>query len=245
ASAEQFENGLSAREDYFPLAVWLQDPKNATKYQDVGINLYIGLWQGPTHAQLDALTRAGMSVICEQNDIGLENKNSKPIVGWMHGDEPDNSQSLGASKGFGAPIAPAKMVQEYDRMRAADPTRPILLNLGQGVAWDGWYGRGARTNHPEDYAQYVKACDIASFDIYPVTHDRPEIARNLWYVGYGVDRLVQCSQNQKAVWACIETTHISNARALPTPAQVRAEVWMALIHGARGIIYFSHEFKPK
>ena len=24
-----------------------------------------------------------------------------------------------------------------------------MLNLGQGVAWDGWYGRGTRTNHPE------------------------------------------------------------------------------------------------
>jgi hypothetical protein len=26
---------------------------------------------------------------------------------------------------------------------------------------------------------------------------------------------------------------------------VRAEVWMALIHGSRGLIYFVHQFKPK
>ncbi len=246
APAGQWANGLSAQEHYFPLAVWLQDPKNAAKYQDVGLNLYIGLWKGPTQDQLDAASRGEMPVICEQNDTGLKNKDNKTIVGWMHGDEPDNSQSLGASKGFGAPIAPAKMVEEYDRMRTADPTRPVLLNLGQGVAWDGWYGRGARTNHPEDYAEYLKGCDIASFDIYPITHPRREITGNLWYVGYGVDRLAQWSQNQKPVWACIETTHISNPAALPTPPQVRAEVWMAaLIHGARGIIYFSHEFKPK
>jgi hypothetical protein len=48
---------------------------------------------------------------------------------------------------------------------------------------------------------------------------------------------------KKPVWCWIETTHI-NATVRPTPAQVRAEVWMALIHGARGIGYFAHEFKP-
>ncbi|HRI16375.1 MAG TPA: hypothetical protein PLX89_25565, partial [Verrucomicrobiota bacterium] len=30
-----------------------------------------------------------------------------------------------------------------------------------------------------------------------------------------------------------------------TPEQVRAEVWMSLIHGSRGLIYFVHQFKPK
>jgi len=30
----------------------------------------------------------------------------------------------------------------------------------------------------------------------------------------------------------------------PTPAQVRAEVWMSIIHGSRGLIYFVHQFKP-
>src|SRR6185312_9565879 len=30
----------------------------------------------------------------------------------------------------------------------------------------------------------------------------------------------------------------------PTAAEVRAEVWMALIHGAKGIVYFVHEFEP-
>jgi len=31
----------------------------------------------------------------------------------------------------------------------------------------------------------------------------------------------------------------------PTPHEVRAEVWMSLIHGSRGLIYFVHQFKPK
>src|SRR5436305_1582599 len=107
------------------------------------------------------------------------------------------------------------------------PDRPVLLNLGQGVAWDGYYGRGVRTNHPEDYPEYLKGCDIASFDIYPTSHEREEIAGNLWYVPHGVDRLRRWAGGRKDVWCCIETTRIDNERRKPTPREVRSEVWMA------------------
>jgi hypothetical protein len=69
-------------------------------------------------------------------------------------------------------VPPATVLQDYQRLRAADPSRPVLLNLSQGVAWDGWHGRGTCNRHPEDYPEYLRGCDIASFDIYPVNHDR-------------------------------------------------------------------------
>jgi len=47
------------------------------------------------------------------------------------------------------------------------------------------------------------------------------------------------------VWNCIECTRISNVKRKPTPHEVRAEVWMALVHGSRGLIYFVHQFNPK
>ena len=102
-----------------------------------------------------------------------------------------------------------------------------------------------RTNHPGDSREYPKGCDIASFDIYPASHEKKEIAGNLWYVPQGVDRLRSWTDGRKGVCCCIETTRISNPDRKPTPEQVRSEVWMALIHGARGIIYFAHQFKPK
>jgi hypothetical protein len=237
-------NGLRIDEHYFPIAVWLQDPKNAARYKAAGINLYVGLWRGPTTNQLAELQHAGMSVICGQNRAGLENKDHPTIVGWMHGDEPDNAQSLGKGKGYGPPILPDKIVSDYQRMRAVDPTRPVLLNLGQGVAWDNWIGRGVRRNHPEDYPEYVKGCDIASFDIYPAVHDNPEVAGKLEFVGHGVQRLKQWTRGEKMVWNCIEASRISNTKVKPLAEQLRAEVWMALIHGSRGLIYFVHQFNP-
>jgi Zn ribbon nucleic-acid-binding protein len=187
-----------------------------------------------------------MLLICGQNQAGLRNRDNRTIVGWMHGDEPDNAQALPkGQKGYGPPILPEKIVTDYKRIKETDPTRPVMLNLGQGVAWDGYYGRGVRTNKPEDYPQYLKGCDIASFDIYPVVHDKPAVAGNLWYVARGVERLRQWTEGQKPVWCCIECTHISNENKKATPQQVRSEVWMALIHGANGLIYFCHEFKPR
>jgi hypothetical protein len=242
----QHVNGMPRDPGFFPIAVWLQDPRNAQRYKDIGINVYVALWRGPTEAQLQSLEKAGMLLVCSQNQVGLKHKDSRTIVGWMHGDEPDNAQALPkGQKGYGPPILPEKIVEDYRRIRESDSTRPVLLNLGQGVAWDGWHGRGVRTNKPEDYPQYAKGGDIVSFDIYPVAHDNKQVAGNLWYVARGVDRLRNWTEGQKSVWCCIECTHISNEKSKATPQQVRSEVWMALIHGANGLIYFCHEFKPK
>jgi hypothetical protein len=241
----KWQNGPGQDVALFPIAVWLQDPHNAPKYKAIGINLYVALWKGPTAEQVAELKRHRMPVICDQNDYARKHLDEKTIVGWMRGDEPDNAQSLPNGKGYGPPIPPEKILQDYQKIRANDPSRPVMLNLGQGVAWDGWYGRGARTNHPEDYAEYVRGDDIISFDIYPTVHDKPAVAGKLWYVARGVERLRGWAGGDRIVWNCIECTRISNRKAKPTPQQVKAEVWMSIIHGSQGLIYFCHQFQPR
>jgi hypothetical protein len=81
-----------------------------------------------------------MKVICHQNEVGLRQIDDPTIIGWMHGDEPDNAQSLGEGKDYGPPIPPEKIIEDYQKIRNADATRPVFLNLGQGVAWDGRHG---------------------------------------------------------------------------------------------------------
>lgn len=246
AAERRWPNGFPDRPDFFPLCVWVQNVRNAERYKAIGVNTYVSLYRGPTEEQLAALEKAGMYAVVHQSERSLKFKDSEVIVGWMHGDEPDNAQPRrDGGRGWGPPIAPEKIIANYERIKAADPTRPVLLNLGQGVAWDNWHGRGVRSRHPEDYPEYVKGCDIASFDIYPVTHDSPDVAGKLWYVGHGVKRLVDWTGGDKPVWACIETTHIHSEMSMPTPQQLRSEVWMAIAHGATGIIYFCHEFKPR
>lgn len=240
---DRWENGVSSDPGYFPIAVWLQSPHNAERFKQAGINLYIGLWNGPTEEQLVALQRAGMPVICSQNDLAMNSEHADLIVGWMHGDEPDNAQAIRGG-GYGPPIEPSVIEKQYEQIKMRDPTRPILLNLGQGVAYDNYIGRGVRRNHPEDYPLYIRGSDIVSFDIYPAVHDKPEVAGKLEFVPRGVERLRRWSKDEKIVWNCIEASRIGNKEVKPTAEQIRAEVWMSLIRGSRGLIYFVHQFQP-
>jgi hypothetical protein len=75
-------------------------------------------------------------------------------------------------------------------------------------------------------------------------HDKQEVAGKLEFVPRGVDRLRQWSNDEKIVWNCIECSRISNTSVKPTPQQIRSEVWMSLIKGSRGIVYFVHQFEP-
>src|SRR6266496_473834 len=111
-AGQKWRNGLWSDPGFFPLAVWLQAPANAERYRQAGFNVYVGLWRGPTEEQLSGLKQAGMRVICGQNEVALRHRDDSTIIGWMHGDEPDNAQSLGEGRGWGAPVLPAKIVAD-------------------------------------------------------------------------------------------------------------------------------------
>jgi hypothetical protein len=62
----------------------------------------------------------------------------------------------------------------------------------------------------------------------------------------GVDNLkswIAASGNSKIIWNFIEGAPIGSGTT-PSAAQAMAEVWMSLIHGSQGIIYFVHQFSP-
>ena len=184
-----------------------------------------------------------MPVMCSQNSTGLNSSNNSIIVGWTQQDEPDNAQSDG-SGGYDPCIDPEIIEGLYDDIKKNDATRPVFLNLGQGVSNINYVGRGECTGDTWMYPQYIEGCDIVSFDIYPVTSKYSHISDNLWFVADGIDNLREWSDDDKPAWCWIETTHI-NSENIPTPFQVKAEVWMALIHGAKGLGYFCHEWVPE
>ena len=227
---------------FFPIAVWMQSPSHAARYRELGINTYLGLWNGPTEEQLAELARTGMSAITEQNEIGLKSVNRHVITGWMQRDEPDNAQ-LSALGGY-APCIPAIDVARRTReIIARDATRPVTLIFGPGVADTAWKGRGACSGDMNYYDIAVEDAGIISFDIYPVGSDTARVKGKLEYVAQGVVNLVKRARGNQTVWTAVETTALDVRRPVK-PLEVRAEVWMALIHGAKGICYFVHEFAP-
>jgi hypothetical protein len=247
-AAQTFTTGYaSADSGFFPIAVWLQDPKNASAYKDNGINIFVGLWNGLDQESLDLLKTAGMKVICAQNNFGLTVLNEPTIYGWMDDeDEPDNAQWNATTQTYDPCIDPVNIIHEYHAIKHNDPSRQVLLNLGQGVAYNNYIGRGACSGNLDSYRissnGYLVGCDIASFDIYPVNNSDGQTNNNLWYVAIGVQNLISWSGN-KPSWCWIESTKISDTSPQkPTTSEVKSEVWMGLIHGAKGFGYFCHSF---
>lgn len=245
------QNSVEKKSDssFFPIAVWLQNPNDAIAYKSYGINMYVGIWGGLDQSKLDLLKAAGMKVIADQNEFGLNNLNETLIYGWMHGDEPDNAQWNSQTNRYDPCVDPAKIIEDYHQIKSNDPSRPVYLNLGRGVAVTNWVGRGDCTGNTDMYKisndGYLKGCDIASFDVYPVNSDEPEVQNNLWYVAKGIDNLLEWSDNSLPVWCWIETTKIGDegfGSRKPTPSEVKSQVWMALVHGASGVGYFCHSF---
>jgi Beta-galactosidase len=193
---------------------------------------------------LSTLKTASMPVACDQNAVGLAHLADPTILAWTQQDEPDNAQPL-MGGGYGPCVPASTVVGLYDQMRMKDMTRPVFLNLGQGVAHDyiGWGSQCAMT-HPADYPDYIKGCDIVSFDIYPMNETEPTVAGHPEFVAKGVDNLMQWSGAKKPVWNWIECTGISDPKGKPTPEVVKAEVWMSIVHGSMGIGYFVHQFQP-
>jgi hypothetical protein len=212
--------------------------------------MYISIHRGLDQEKLDFLKAADMKVITHMNDFCRENMDEPLIYGWMHGDEPDNAQRNKAGDGWDPCKDPAIIIADYEKLKQIDPSRPVYLNLGRGVSVTNWAGRGTCRGNTDMYKVsnngYLKGCDIASFDVYPVNSREEEVKGSLWYVAQGIDNLLEWSDYSKPVWCWIETTKISErADRKPTPAEVKSEVWMALIHGATGFGYFCHSFHPK
>jgi hypothetical protein len=229
--------GYPAEPTYFPIGVWMQNPDNAERFAAVGINHFVGLWQGPTDEQLATAGAADMPVVCDQAGVWQDHLPDPNIRGWLHPDGPDNAQVLDDGS-YGPCIPPAETKRRYREMVAADASRPVVMLLGQGVAIPDWVGRGECTGQTADYPGYAESADILVNYTYPLANEHP-----LELVATGIDNLNRYASYRKPVIADVEASSIRGLPR-PTPHQLRAEVWMSLIHGAAGIQYFCHRMEP-
>lgn len=236
--------------NFFPRAAWLQSTFRAQAYKDAGMNMYIGLWNPLDSTQLADLNNAGMYLITKQNDFGIEHISDTIITAWKQDkSEPDNAQWNSSTSSYDPCITPAFMINRYNEIKAVDPSRSVFIGLGRGVSDIDWIGRGTCHGDIDSYKEeldgYIKAGDIVSFDIYPINSTLEEDQEKLWYVPKGVDSLIAWSSTPKTFFTWIETTKFdAGSNRAPTPEEVESEIWMAIIHGARGIGYFCHRLSP-
>jgi hypothetical protein len=246
----EWPNGPSTDPSYFPIGIWNTyiTPERVPLWQALGINTFVGQQEQVTLQNVYDVANAGMALSCLQDPLLMDHL-AEPAFGavnaWSHMDEPDNAQPVAG--GWGPCVPPSVIIQRYYEMKAQDPTRPVYLNLGQGVCWpytQQYYGRGLGASW-EQYPEFCKGADIISFDVYPCNAPNGEPpADKPYYVAIGVDRLRQWTGGQKPIWVCIETGDITpnDGNPGPTPQQTKAQTWLALIHGATGVTYFGHSW---
>jgi hypothetical protein len=236
----QWSNGPSPSANFFPIAVWLQSTNHIAEFKGIGINTFVGFWGDLDQTSLEMFARGRMPLIPTQNSVGLAAPQNRAVIGWIQPDEPDNAQHQGIF-GYRSCQTPSQISALYSAIKAKDTTRPVVLNFGRGVSDTTWTGRGSCTGQTTSYYPLaVMGGDIISFDIYPVAgyDGRLEMVPN------GLDNLkswIAMSGTGKIIWNAVEAVPISSG-AVPTASQERAEVWMSLIHGSQGLIYFVHQF---
>ena len=98
------------------------------------------------------------------------------------------------------------------------------------------------------YHAFLKWTDVATFDHYPVTGwNRPD---RLPEVGRATAALVALCRKNQPVWTIVEASDQELSWTAPdtkgpTAEEMRAEVWMSIASGAKGIGYFTIAFGAK
>ena len=251
----QFSSSLPTDPGFFPIGVWgayALTQSNIDLDKSIGLNTYV--WMGGNPAEDSALARlrgSGMYAMHFIDQAGSYPSHGSESVGWITEDEIDMQQANPA----GAATARTELTSRLSRR--PDDGRFAYSNYGKGVIF--WLSDSDAEQFVNDYQQVV------SNDIYWFADNDSCVQSqggNLFGLGrnmtraeckrasnYGrtVDRMRSLDAMDGArqpIWNFVEVGHPFSNESWPsiTAPQIRAAVWHSIIAGARGILYFQHNF---
>lgn len=168
---------------------------------------------GPGQADREAMLRRVVTEFRDHPGLGV----------WKGVDEPQWGREA---------IEPLLRAREI--VRELDPHHPLALtHAPRGTA--------------DELRAYNVACDVTGADIYPIGYPPGahslEPNKHISMVGDFTDRMMDVAGGQKPVWMILQICWSGVARPgktlrFPTFAEERFMVYQALIHGARGLIFF-------
>lgn len=196
----------------FPRMVWRQCPSYYPGSLNSGINLFLGVSCDDPDVQFDRLAGRAMSTV----DAKTPGVSGPGVVGWHLPDEAD--VSVGRAESLPRPKASGRVtfltLTDHFSERAAPPPN------GKAI-----------------YPGFFERADVIGFDTYPV-----EVRCSLAQIDnvYWMQRELIGLTGGKPTFQWIEAGPMEHCRENqdPTPAVVRAETWLAIAGGARGIGYF-------
>jgi hypothetical protein len=192
--------------------VWRQCPSYYPGSLNSGINLFLGVECAEPSVQFERLAGRAMSTV----DAKTPGVSGPGVVGWHLPDEAD--VSVGRAETLPRPKATGRVtfltLTDHFSERAAPPPN------GKSI-----------------YPAFFERADVIGFDTYPV-----EVRCSLAQIDnvYWMQRELIALTGGKPTFQWIEAGPMEHCRQNedPTPAVVRAETWLAIAGGARGIGYF-------
>ena len=206
---------------FFPLAVVAQCPSGYESSLAAGISLYAGNDCGGIADQTEGLGGRAFS-LTNADEAGI---GGPGVIGWYYPDEAD-------AKGLtGATLPQFPTLAQTARLRVLTLTnhfysRTALLPAGRGV-----------------YRGLVAKADVVAFDLYPLQ----EMCRADWLpdVAAAQRELVKLALGRPTFqWIEASTWKCGQPSLRVTPATVRAESWLSVVGGARGIGFFPADWDP-
>jgi len=212
---------------FFPVGIYHAPTSAYPELKEWGFNsVHLpGLASSQTEADLDAADSHGLKVLFETSDTLRDNTNLDEIrtrvmqfrehpavLVWYPIDEPAYSG-----------CALENVTAVCNLIRELDNLHPIFIL--EPVPWV-----------MEDYG---RLSDILGSHSYPIPSD------SIKKVAEAVETAKLAVQNAKPVWIGIQSHNlehyglVDNGR-YPTPEEEKAMVYLALVHGAKGILYYSY-----
>jgi hypothetical protein len=196
----------------FPRLVWRQCPYAYAESIAAGINVFLGTSCTTPASQLSSLGGRAYSAV----DIANYGRVSGPgLIGWHLPDEGD--EAVGSAAGQPNIHEPDKVTF----LTLTDHFAPYMAppHAGRGI-YPGWFARA----------------DVIGFDTYPL-EGRCSYDRIPWV--YTLQKTLVNMAGSKPTFQWIEAGPMEKCfKVDPTPTTVRAETWLAIAGGARGIGYF-------
>ncbi len=205
---------------FFPRMVFKQCPYAFNTSLAAGINLFMGTQCTTIPGQLGRLAGRALSVTA----IETRAVSGPGLVGWHHLDEADEH----VDRAEAIPLVPS----------SAETGRVTFLTLtnhfySQSTPWP---------NGGVLFPGLIARAEMVGFDLYPLQN---WCRKSALHTAFDAQVELVALAKGKPTFQWIEAAAMNQCYGLdPSPPIVRAETWMAVAGGARGIGYFPDQWRP-
>jgi hypothetical protein len=135
-----------------------------------------------------------------------------PVLAWNPGDEPD-----------GNGVDPAVMLERHNAVKATDPTVPTFMTLCR----------------PDLYARYAATAEVLAPDPYPIRYAPSSTAPVYTILSQAQQEAAKVGRPIWAILQCFGYQDPGSWR-VPTFAECRNMTYLALLAGAKGVLYYTY-----